>query len=87
MHKRGCRSDPPRPDDWLSSGTRSSRAIVCVAPILLIGGAFDGNSAMRTGKCQLNRPQRRATELASRRANSGSLGRQSRAPGGKGGRC
>ena len=21
MHKRGCRSDPPRPDYWFSSGT------------------------------------------------------------------
>lgn len=49
MRKRACRRDPARPDGCFSSERRSSGAILCVAPILLIGGAFDVNSATRTG--------------------------------------
>jgi N-acetylmuramoyl-L-alanine amidase len=54
MQKRACRRDPVRAAGWFLLERRSSRAIVCVAPILLIGGAFDGNSAMKTWKSAIS---------------------------------
>ena len=54
MQKRACRRDPVRPAGRFLPEGRSNRAIVCVAPILLIGGAFDVNSAMRTGESAIS---------------------------------
>ena len=88
MPKRACRRDPAGPDGCFSSERRSRGAIVCVAPILLIGGAFDVNSTMWTAKSAISiAAQRRATEIASFRANSAAPGHQSRAAGWKGGGC
>jgi N-acetylmuramoyl-L-alanine amidase len=54
MPKRVCRRDPARPDGWFSSERRNRGAIVCVAPTLLLGGAFYLNTTTRTGKSAIS---------------------------------